>query len=434
MVGIYIIIIFIIVFIIVFCTVTERFVSFQKTPNLCPEYWMKQLYPVIKDKTLLDLSLPGSHDTLTFDLSHTVSYGGLKNTRLSQILNYLTSLGISFSDELRTLSITQNLDLPSQASAGIRLFDFRIEYSSNEWRGVHFVQTNHSIKRYLRPLRKWIDDHPNEIFVFWISRHGMGDHSFELSQEILDEGWNIFLDIFGDLIVPTDKYPIDSTSVGKLVSENKRIYCVTIEWEKFTRSSNLAYSNTAVQNNAKMKPYSIAQNREYMTNALTGERKYNKFWSESGASSMTLEFIEDIIFYKYLGWGLQKDHLLNSCLANMDPVLKEKGGKLCPEWLQELSQLINYYNQKVYVQANVFPNCIMLDSVTPSGGVRIGSVPLDVNISKNGNIEKYGEFDFFTWMMAGNMMNLGMHQEASYLLNKVHVHMWEDKDNSRFVM
>ena len=34
--------------------------------------WMTALYPVIANVTLLDLSLPGTHDSMTWDLSTTV--------------------------------------------------------------------------------------------------------------------------------------------------------------------------------------------------------------------------------------------------------------------------------------------------------------------------------------------------------------------------
>ena len=48
------------------------------TPDTAPEFlpdWMGNLKGVIGDLTLLDLSLPGTHDTLTYDLSLTPSDG-----------------------------------------------------------------------------------------------------------------------------------------------------------------------------------------------------------------------------------------------------------------------------------------------------------------------------------------------------------------------
>lgn len=37
--------------------------------------WMGSLMPVIGNLSLLDISLPGTHDSMTFDLSTTVSDG-----------------------------------------------------------------------------------------------------------------------------------------------------------------------------------------------------------------------------------------------------------------------------------------------------------------------------------------------------------------------
>jgi hypothetical protein len=36
------------------------------------ENWMGALYPVIQNQTMLDISIPGTHDSMTWDLSETV--------------------------------------------------------------------------------------------------------------------------------------------------------------------------------------------------------------------------------------------------------------------------------------------------------------------------------------------------------------------------
>ena len=55
--------------------------------------WMSEILPVIKDLTLLDLSYPGTHDTLTYDLSTIVSEGGIDDALiLAEILHNYTSV------------------------------------------------------------------------------------------------------------------------------------------------------------------------------------------------------------------------------------------------------------------------------------------------------------------------------------------------------
>ena len=52
-----------------------------------------EILPVIKDLTLLDLSYPGTHDTLTYDLSTIVSEGGIDDALiLAEILHNYTSV------------------------------------------------------------------------------------------------------------------------------------------------------------------------------------------------------------------------------------------------------------------------------------------------------------------------------------------------------
>ena len=55
-------------------------------------HWIGDLLPVIKDLTLLDLSFPGTHDTLTHDLSTIVSEGGMDDALvLAELMhNYST--------------------------------------------------------------------------------------------------------------------------------------------------------------------------------------------------------------------------------------------------------------------------------------------------------------------------------------------------------
>ena len=53
--------------------------------------WMGNILSVIREYTLLDLSLPGTHDTLTYDLSTTVAEGGIDEMyKLAEFLHNYT--------------------------------------------------------------------------------------------------------------------------------------------------------------------------------------------------------------------------------------------------------------------------------------------------------------------------------------------------------
>ena len=81
--------------------------------------WMGNMGPLIANQTLLDLSLPGSHDTMTYDLSTALSdgYEGLPSI-VTTILHELTPLvaGQFIRDQGRT----QGLNITEQLEGGVR--------------------------------------------------------------------------------------------------------------------------------------------------------------------------------------------------------------------------------------------------------------------------------------------------------------------------
>ena len=93
--------------------------------------WMANMGGLIANQTLLDLSLPGSHDTMTYDLSTALSdgYEGLPSI-VTTILHELTPLvaGKFIRDQGRT----QGLNITEQLDGGVRFIDFRIMFTSAE--------------------------------------------------------------------------------------------------------------------------------------------------------------------------------------------------------------------------------------------------------------------------------------------------------------
>jgi hypothetical protein len=54
---------------------------------------MGALAPIIADQTILGLALPGTHDTLTYDLSLVVSDGGIDGEEgIAEILHLISEL------------------------------------------------------------------------------------------------------------------------------------------------------------------------------------------------------------------------------------------------------------------------------------------------------------------------------------------------------
>ena len=90
----------------------------DKTVDFLPD-WMGTLQPILGSMTILDLSLPGTHDTLTYDLSTTVSDGGIDDyPELSKVLNLFSSkvdiIPGQIEDFIRLQARTQGLTVTQQ--------------------------------------------------------------------------------------------------------------------------------------------------------------------------------------------------------------------------------------------------------------------------------------------------------------------------------
>lgn len=82
--------------------------------------------------TLLDLSLPGTHDSMTYDLSLTISDDAIYHMGLLDDALHASSGGLlnilpgDIEEFLRLQSKTQQLNIVQQLDNGIRFIDFRI--------------------------------------------------------------------------------------------------------------------------------------------------------------------------------------------------------------------------------------------------------------------------------------------------------------------
>jgi nicotinamidase/pyrazinamidase len=100
--------------------------------------WMGTNMFALANSTFLDLSLPGTHDTMTYDLSTTISDGGIDDyPELAAALNFLSPIIPDSIDEFAIAqATTQGLTVTQQLDAGIRFLDFRIMYTSGKYCGV----------------------------------------------------------------------------------------------------------------------------------------------------------------------------------------------------------------------------------------------------------------------------------------------------------
>nr|XP_040142799.1 PI-PLC X domain-containing protein 1 isoform X2 [Ictidomys tridecemlineatus] len=159
--------------------------------------WMSALCPRLWDVPLHHLSIPGSHDTMTYCLNKKspVSHS---ESRLLQLLSKVVPC-VTRPVVLRW-SVTQALDITEQLDAGVRYLDLRIahmlEGSEKNLHFVHMVYTTALVEDTLTEISEWLEQHPREVVI-------LACRNFEGMTEDLHEYLVACIkNIFGDMLCP----------------------------------------------------------------------------------------------------------------------------------------------------------------------------------------------------------------------------------------
>jgi len=352
--------------------------------------WMGQLAPIIGDFTLLDLSLPGAHDAMTSDLSTTLSdgYEGF-NPVISKILHSVTP--VVAGGFIREQGQTQGLDIVAMLDSGVRFIDFRVMYtdatdenSGKDWYCLHGCQTRHTAISYLQQARKWLDEHPKEIVVFWCSRHGNTDATGtqQYPSTTPAQRQAFFRDVestFHGLMFDSSAGSLNETSVSTLLSHGQRVIWYAADYVESTSSSTLALDARLINNQLPGAGPGLGSLTAFRTGAATlaKDKAQNGFFLMSLASSNDIDRMKYAAYLTFLPIGKK---------SNTEKCAKSCGvpgmGEWCPMSLQEYGQLVNYYNQRVldamYLEGDRdkavdFPNAIYIDGLDNGGLIRTGT-------------------------------------------------------------
>eukprot|EP00658_Telonema_sp_P-2_P071898 TRINITY_DN6110_c0_g2_i2.p1 TRINITY_DN6110_c0_g2~~TRINITY_DN6110_c0_g2_i2.p1 ORF type:complete len:567 (-),score=113.09 TRINITY_DN6110_c0_g2_i2:364-2064(-) len=356
--------------------------------------WMGQTMAVIGNQSVLDLSLPGTHDSLTYDLSLVVSDGGIDGEDdLSAIAHDLTELGIApdlITDWIRQNAQTQVLNVTEQLDNGIRFIDFRIMYEAvqKEWFGLHMLQTSQPSLDYLHQIREWVDAHPKEIVVLWMSKHGSecknGTDQFPgVSIEKKQAFWASVMTVLDGVLVDQSLYTLRETAISELVAANQRVVIYASDYIEFTTSSKFAADACYIQNDL---PGGIGNfagcDQDLMTDLRAGASKRaslkaaNRFWLVSGASGVgdTIKYSTQMHFNPFLTKDEWQARL--SCAKVVGVV---NATSWCPESLLGYAQLTNYYRQAWFnfsldpsCAGCDLPNAVYIDGVAQGGMIATG--------------------------------------------------------------
>ena len=329
--------------------------------------------PSIGDLTLYNLCLPGTHDSLTYDL-------GL-HPAIGDTIPNLGPLGEEplnrgAMTEVRKLCACQKIDIEAQLSAGIRFFDFRVIYSRDRWVGVHGMETEREALFYLEKICTWLQEHPDEVVVLWLSRHGneteTGNEQYpDVSANKKQEFYRQILHTFGDFVVDHQVTPLDSTPLKDLVGSGKQVVLICSDWAEFTGRCSKALDAAQVIENHLPGSFCdpVLESLEFFSNLRLRDGKYHLVSLANSADKGA--FVKQILPQGVRGMiNLFGDTLPKSKLEDVP------GMENNPWRLDHAARFTNYYVQTVLDTVwnrCTLPHAIYLDMVTADGGIEIGN-------------------------------------------------------------
>uniref|UniRef100_A0A7S2SB21 Phosphatidylinositol-specific phospholipase C X domain-containing protein n=1 Tax=Mucochytrium quahogii TaxID=96639 RepID=A0A7S2SB21_9STRA len=206
-------------------------------PSQFTSDWMGYLSPMLHDKVLLDVPLPGTHDTLTYDLDDKMSKSADDVPGwVHEAVSYMDKFGIDGAVEtvmklVNTQAVTQTLDVVGQLDAGIRFMDLRVSYEDPGWYGFHFTLTKQSFESYLKQIRSWLNKHRGEFLMIALTHHG--DGCADMSKftddsqkaKALAELKTILVNNLQDVLV--DDSLTNTTTLGEYLGRGKQVALYT---------------------------------------------------------------------------------------------------------------------------------------------------------------------------------------------------------------
>lgn len=123
------------------------------------ENWMSRLPECLLNYPLIYLAIPGSHDSMTYSITHKSKIAPDAEPAIRRIHRILPCIVSRWAK-------TQQLDPTDQLKAGIRYFDLRIGKNSKtkQFYFVHGVYCE-EITRPLRLIRHFLETHPKEFVI-----------------------------------------------------------------------------------------------------------------------------------------------------------------------------------------------------------------------------------------------------------------------------
>ncbi|XP_043275694.1 PI-PLC X domain-containing protein 3 [Venturia canescens] len=166
------------------------------------ESWMTHLPPVLKNLPIIQLAIPGSHNTMTYGIKRSNDVGPDKPKWLRVLSRFFSFISKPI---IYNWSVTQYEDVTIQLNGGIRYLDLRLATKSSNNESIYFVHGLYGseVTEPLESVDHWLTAHPEEVVLLDCQ------HFYEFTKE----NHRYFVDkikrIFGNKICPATRNLVD---------------------------------------------------------------------------------------------------------------------------------------------------------------------------------------------------------------------------------
>ncbi|XP_055386526.1 PI-PLC X domain-containing protein 2 [Condylostylus longicornis] len=122
------------------------------------ENWMEELPPDVRDYSVINLAIPGSHNCMSYGINWSSKPSLDADEEIKDIFKFLPCF-------VRKWSKTQSVDITEQLKLGIRYLDLRISLKDNT--KFYFAHGLYAMEIFqpLKEVCSFLDEHPKEIII-----------------------------------------------------------------------------------------------------------------------------------------------------------------------------------------------------------------------------------------------------------------------------
>jgi len=200
-------------------------------------------------KTLHDIVLPGTHDSLIFDdVNLKINYQGPKSGFVNAIQKLSWLPGLSY--KIAKWSKTQGSDIQTQLEHGIRSFDVRVVMASNSTcRGIHsFVASDFEL--FLTQILKFLTSYPTEFLLI----------RYRSESATCDQ---MFVNQLGALMVQNTSSPLSHP-----IQQLRGKIIISLEQQTPSSSALIPYYFSQFVHHDWLNTFSLAKKKSYIKDSL----------------------------------------------------------------------------------------------------------------------------------------------------------------------